>query len=287
MTAEPGSPSKAEAMVHVADVVKRSGTSFFWGMRCLPEEKRSAMYAVYAFCREVDDIADDPGAEEEKLFRLGQWRGEIERLYADRPRAPISVALADPVERFALRKEDFRAVVAGMEMDARASVRIADMAELHLYCDRVACAVGRHSVRIFGIDGEKGDLLAAALGQAFQLTNILRDLSEDAARDRLYLPQDVLTAHGIAESDPQGVLGHPALPQVCDLVAAIASRRFAEAVTILRQCKREQVRPAVLMMEMYRRIFRDLTRRGWTNNGERVRLSKLEKLWVILRHGVI
>jgi phytoene synthase len=195
--------------------------------------------------------------------------------------------LLDPVERFGLRKEDFRAVVAGMEMDARSSVRIADMDELHLYCDRVACAVGRLSVRIFGIEGEEGDRLAATLGQAFQLTNILRDLSEDAGRDRLYLPRDVLTAHGIAETDARDVLAHPALPRVCELIADIAERRFAEAREIVKQCKRDQVRPAVLMMENYRRIFRDLKRRGWPNNGARVRLSKLEKVWIVLRHGMI
>ena len=158
--------SDHEITKHVEALVKRSGTSFFWAMRRLPKEKRAAMYSVYAFCREVDDIVDDPGEESDKVFRLGMWRGEIERLYGDRPRFPVAMALVEPVHRFGLRKVDFRSVVDGMEMDAKDTVRIADMDELGHYCDRVAGAVGRLSFRIFGVDEERGNRIAFALGQA-------------------------------------------------------------------------------------------------------------------------
>jgi phytoene synthase len=287
MTAPPADTPADQARDHVESVVKDSGTSFYWGMRCLPAEKRNAMYAVYAFCREVDDIADGDGEEADKLARLGLWRGEIERLYGEHPRRPVSVALLEPVERFQLRKEDFLALVAGMEMDARARVRIRDMDELDLYCDRVAAAVGRLSVRVFGLEDGKGRAIAFSLGRALQLTNILRDLDEDAGRDRLYLPADVLAAHGIPGDDPRRVLRHPELSRVCELLADIAKRRFDEAVAVIAACDRRQVRPAVLMMEFYRRILRQLSKRGWRNATDPVRLSKLEKLWVVLRHGVV
>ena len=186
--------TEAESTAYVEAIVRRAGTSFYWAMRRLPEQKRQAMYAIYAFCREVDDIADGADGEEQKRAVLGLWRGEIERLYADRPRNSIALALQRPVAVFGLKKEDFRAVIDGMEMDAQPSIRIPDMDELTLYCDRVACAVGRLSVRVFGLDDDTGRALAFAQGQALQLTNILRDIDEDARNDRLYVPNDLLVS---------------------------------------------------------------------------------------------
>ena len=273
---------------HVESVVRRSGTSFYWAMRILPEEKRRAMFAVYAFCREVDDIADDPGKVSAKLIGLGRWRDEIERLYAGAPRLPISRALLGPVRRFGLRKTDFLAVIDGMEMDAADRLRIADMDELYLYCDRVACAVGRLSHRVFGVDEPTGDSLALALGQALQLTNILRDLDEDARRDRLYLPEDMLRAHGVTDSeDASSVLAEAAVADVCERIAEIARKRFTEAAAILAKCDRRDTRPAVIMMEVYRRTLRRLMFRGWRRWAEPVSVSPAEKLWVVFRYGIV
>jgi squalene synthase HpnD len=270
-----------------AEIVRRAKTSFYWAMRRLPAARRNAMFAIYAFCREVDDIADEPGEEAEKNRRLDEWRGEIERLYAGDPQAVISRALASPVARFGLGREDFLRVIDGMKIDARDTLRIADMSELEDYCDRVACAVGRLSNRVFGVDAETGDRVAAALGEALQLTNILRDLAEDAARDRLYLPLSLLRAHGIDEEDPAKVLAHSNLPKVCVDIADRARRRFDEAAALLGRCDRAQMRPAVMMMEVYRRIFERLVARGWSSIDKRVSLSKAEKLWVVFRYGII
>lgn len=275
-----------DPLAHVHEVVRQSGSSFAGAMRVLPTEKRDAMFAIYAFCREVDDIADEPAPLDDKIFRLGQWRGEIERLFAGRPRIPIAVALAGPVERFSLRKEDFRAVIDGMEMDAVDSMRIADMAELELYCDRVASAVGRLSCRVFEIDDGHGEMLARTLGQALQLTNILRDLEEDAERDRLYLPADLLQAHGVSQTEPAAVLTDPAIGGVCEIIADIAKRRFEEAAATMAECPRDRVRPAMMMMQAYRRILRRLMRRGWADWRVPVRLSRFEKLWIVLRYGL-
>lgn len=277
---------QADAAQQAEDIVRRSGTSFYWAMRRLPEEKRNAMYAIYAFCREVDDIADGSDEIETKLSRLGEWRGEIERLYGERPRHGITEALLEPVERFGLHKEDFRAVIDGMEMDAAPKLRIADMAELELYCDRVACAVGRLSVKVFGIPDDIGVRLAFAQGQALQLTNILRDIDEDAVRDRLYLPQDLLHAHDVGGDELSAILANPALEKVCELLYDVANRRYGEARVLVRQCDRTDARPAVMMLDVYEKILGKLGRRGWRNLKEPVGLSTLEKIWAALRHGL-
>ena len=274
------------ALAYVESVVKRSGSSFSSAMRRLPTDKRNAMFAVYAFCRQIDDIADDPGEESDKLAQLEQWRIEIEGLYAGRPEHFIGLALAVPIARFGLNKQDFLAVVDGMEMDAGRSLRITDRDHLGLYCDRVACAVGRLSNRIFGIDDETGARVARALGAALQLTNILRDIGEDALRDRLYLPQDLLRAHGITEPDIGAVLAHPNLPGVCVEMVGIAQIRFDEATALLAKCDQRRMRPAIMMMEVYRRIFVGLSRRGWRDLDRPVSLSWAEKLWILLRYGV-
>jgi len=266
-------------------IVRRSGTSFFWAMRRLPEEKRRAMFAVYAFCRVVDDIADNPGESDTKVAQLGQWRGEIERLFADSPRHPVSRALVQPIGHYRLRKQDFHAVIDGMEMDAGNRVRISDMAELELYCDRVACAVGRLSNRVFGIEDEIGDKLATSLGLALQFTNILRDISEDARIDRLYLPADVLKAHDIDPQDTLSVITHPRLSEVCELLALIAERRFQESRDLIAQCDAAAIRPAVMMMEVYHRVLDKMMHNKWQNPTRRIKLSKLEKIWVLLRYG--
>src|SRR6476620_2347678 len=191
-----------------------SGSSFYTAMRILPREQREAMFQIYSFCRQVDDIADSDGPRPERLAALQQWRDDIDALYQDRPPARL-VDYAASVQKFALRREDFLAIVDGMEMDVPADIRAPDLATLDLYCDRVASAVGRLSVRVFGLPQDDGILLAHHLGRAFQLTNILRDIDEDAAIGRLYLPREYLLHAGITSNDPQKVARDPKLPKAC------------------------------------------------------------------------
>jgi len=279
-------PSATQARARVEAVVRASGTTFFWAMRFMPEEKRAAMYALYAFCRIVDDIADEPNDIGVKRRELARWRQEIAGLYAGRPKDPVTVALAAPVARFGLREVDFLAIIDGMETDAAPALRLATRPDLMLYCDRVACAVGRLSVRIFGLEPEAGDQLADDLGLALQLTNILRDLAEDGARDRLYLPADLLDDHGIAARDPAGVLADPKLSGVVAEIGALASRRFEAAERDLAACDGAKAKPAVMMMQAYGRIFRRMQARGWDRVLEPSGLGKAEKLWVAIRYGV-
>jgi phytoene synthase len=256
-------------------------------MRTLPKDRRDAMFAIYAFCREIDDIADDPLTPDERAAGLAEWRRDIERLYEGHPQKPTARALLLPVARYALRKEDFVALIDGMEMDASESFHGPSMATLTLYCERVAGAVGMLSVRVFGEPGDAGTRLAWALGQALQLTNILRDLKEDAERGRLYLPEELLARHGIAAREPAAVLAHPALPRVCDDLAALARQRFDEAIAAMRACDRRKIRPAVVMMHVYRRVLEQLIRRGWRRLDEPVKVSKAAKFWIALRYGLL
>jgi phytoene synthase len=267
--------------------VEAAGTSFYWAMRLLPRDRRNGMYAVYAFCREVDDIADGDRPVDHKFADLRAWREEIDALYGGHPHFLVTRALYEPVIRYGLRRQDFLAIIDGMEMDAREDIRAPDLATLDLYCARVASAVGHLSVHVFGDASQAAHLVAESLGRALQLTNILRDLDEDAARRRLYLPREILDRHGIEGSDPIAVLRHPGLPAVCREVAAIAEAHFREAEQVIVRCSRRAMRPAAVMAAIYRATLSALLRSEWREPTARVSLSKSLKLWLVLRHGFL
>jgi presqualene diphosphate synthase len=267
--------------------VEAAGTSFYWAMRLLPQDRRNGMYAVYAWCREVDDIADGERPVAHKLAALAAWRDEIDQLYAGRPRHLVARALREPLLRYDLRREDFLAVIDGMEMDAREDIRAPDFETLDLYCARVASAVGHLSVHVFGDTSDPAHHVADSLGRALQLTNILRDLDEDARRGRLYLPREILDRHGIRHADPMAVLRHPALPAVCREVAAIADSHFSDSARAMKQCRRRAMRPAAVMGAVYQATLRQLLRGEWRDPAVRVSLPKSLKLWLVLRHGLV
>lgn len=276
-----------EARDYVHRVVEASGSSFLAGMKSLPEERREAMFAIYAFCREIDDIADDPAPASEKIARLSSWRKEIERLYQGRPEFMTARALARPIAAHGLRREDFMDLISGMEMDAVEDIRAPSMSTLDTYCDRVAAAVGRLSVRAFGATEDRARDVAYYLGRALQLTNILRDLKEDAERGRLYLPAELLDAHNIKTRVPREVLAHPNLPEVCDDLIKIARDHYGRAAMAMRKCRRGPMRPARLMMAIYRAMLARLQQRGWRNLDGEVSLPTWQKVLILLRHGVI
>jgi presqualene diphosphate synthase len=280
-------PDDAALRDAIRQRVEAAGTSFYWAMRLLPQERREGMYAVYAWCREVDDIADGDRPVAFKLAALAAWRDEVEALYAGRPRQLAARALREPMLRYQLRRQDFLAVIDGMEMDAREDIRAPDLATLDLYCARVASAVGHLSVHIFGDPSPAAHRVADALGRALQLTNILRDLDEDAQRGRLYLPREIIERHGIRGAAPTAVLRHPALPAICRGVAAIAERHFRDAEAAMAQCRRRAMRPAAVMSAVYRATLRELLRDEWRDPAARVALSRRLKLWLVLRHGLI
>jgi phytoene synthase len=276
----------AAAVIETGDVaaLPAAGSSFYLAMRILPRERREGMYAVYAFCRAVDDVADGEGPREGRLAALERWRADIERLYDGAP-ARLA-ALGAAVHRFGLRREDFHAVIDGMAMDVTGDIRAPDWATLDLYCDRVASAVGRLSTKIFGIEDGPGTALAHHLGRALQLTNILRDLDEDAALGRLYLPREALLAAGIDETRPEAVLRRPRLGAACAEVAARAEQHFAAADRIMGECPRATVRAPRLMAAAYGTILKGLQSRGWGPPRDRVSTDKLRLVGAVLRYGL-
>ncbi len=267
-------------------IVRASGTSFYRGMAVLAPDRRNAMYAIYAFCRIVDDIADDETPFETKKPRLDAWRARIAALYAGQADEPVTRVLKLAIAAYDLRQIDFQAVIDGMQTDAETTVVAPNMDALDLYCDQVASAVGRLSVRAFGDASDHADIVAYHLGRALQLTNILRDIAEDAGRDRLYLPRELLEAAKIP-LNPVAALVHPALPTVCAELADIAQGHFEDAAAWMDQCDKRAMKPARLMGATYAALLQALRRAGWRNLHRPVKLSKLRKLWLALRYGLL
>jgi presqualene diphosphate synthase len=261
-----------------------SGSSFYAAMRILPREQREAMFQIYSFCRQVDDIADSDGARPERLAALQQWRDDIDALYRADPPPRLRDYRAS-VQRFGLRREDFLAIVDGMEMDVPQDMRAPDLATLDLYCDRVASAVGRLSVRVFGLGEADGVLLAHHLGRALQLTNILRDLDEDAAIGRLYLPAEELVGAGITSTDPLKVISDPAVGKVCASMVERARTQFEKADEVMARNPRRVVRAPLIMSKYYRAILELLVARGFAPPRPPVRLNKIARIGIVLRHA--
>ena len=277
----------ADPWAHVDRVVSRSGTSFFWGMRVLPAERRRAMHAIYAFCRELDDIADEPGEVAAKRRALAAWREEIDRLYAGHPQWLTTRALLKPVRQFDLPRAEFIAVIDGMEIDAAPAVQMRKLDELLDYCRKVAGSVGVLSVHVFGVPRYPGPGIAEALGNALQLTNILRDLKEDAELHRLYVPEELLERHGVAGRTPYALFAHPGFAGVCAELARLARGHYAEANRLLMEFGWRRMRPAALMMAVYRETLEHLEKRGWNRIGGPIRLTSARKAWLAVQYGLL
>ena len=269
-------------------VTAKSGSTFYWPMRLLPASKRAAMFAIYAFCRRIDDIADEPGEPAAKRAALDVWRRDIRDLYVGgAPNGPLTAALKGAIERYGLPRAEFEALIDGMAMDvageASGGMRAPDLDTLRLYCRRVAGAVGMLAIRVFDRADPSTERFALALGEALQLTNILRDLGEDADLDRLYLPRELLLAAGITSDRPEEVLAHPALPQACEALAELAEARFAEAREAIGGQARGSLWAATAMMVLYHRLLRRLRAAGWRDLNARVRVGRRESAWVAVR----
>lgn len=268
--------------------VQAAGSSFYWAMRFMPQRKREALFAIYAFCRDVDDIADGELSHAHKIAALNAWRNKVDDLFGGRTSDSLTRVLADAIQAFDLPRKDFIAVIEGMEMDARGPVVAPIQSELDFYCDCVASAVGRLCVHVFG-EAEAGQKVADALGRALQLTNILRDIEEDAAIGRLYLPRECLAQEGLAGLSPTDVARDPRLPRVIASVGKMAEQAFGDADAALTRCDRGKMRPAVVMMMVYRRHLERLRDNQWRPLPPRTGISraraKIEKLWIALHYG--
>jgi phytoene synthase len=261
------------------DRAAASGSSFYYAFRFLPPERRRAITAFYAFCREVDDIADechDPQVARSKLF---WWRSEIINLYAGKPSHPVTQALADAIEPFRLPQEAFEEVIDGMEMDL-GRVRYPDFKQLNLYCHRVAGVVGEVAALIFGVSDRATLKYAHRLGLAFQLTNIIRDVGEDARRGRIYLPQDEMARFGVKEE----ALLHPRYDEAFGRLMAFQCQRalstYDEALALLPEVDRKSQRPGLAMAAIYRTLLEEIGADGYRVHDRRYALTPVRKLWL-------
>ncbi|VVE10908.1 All-trans-phytoene synthase [Pandoraea cepalis] len=285
-------PCTTRSLVSVAEPIEMSpepssarvaaGSSFYAAMRILPPAQREGMFEIYAFCRAVDDIADDgDDTSASRMARLAAWRRDLADLYDARP-APSLANLARVVKQFGLKHDDFLAVIDGMEMDACGPIVAPDLPTLDLYCDRVASAVGRLSVKVFGMPEQDGIDLSYHLGRALQLTNILRDIDEDAGIGRVYLPRETLAEAGIVGATPQNVVAAQ-LDRACAPLVAQAREHYAKARAIMAPYPRRVVIAPAVMAKAYGAILDKLIARGFAVPRERVRVPRWRLMLMLLR----
>ena len=267
---------------YCAQKAAESGSSFTASFRFLESERRQAITALYAFCREVDDAVDecaDPGVA---AMKVAWWRGEVEALYAGRPTHPVTKALASALARFNLPAEQLQEIIDGMEMDLH-QTRYADFKALHLYCYRVAAVVGLLAAEIFGYTDRRTLRYAHDLGIAFQLTNIIRDVGEDARRGRIYLPQDELAQFRVTEVDILANRHSSELVTLMEFQAVRARQYYDRALAELPAADRKRQRAGLIMAAIYRTVLEEVERDGFHVLERRIALPPARKLWIAFR----
>lgn len=257
-----------------------SGSSFYYSFLFLPRQQREAITALYAFCREIDDIADECKEGLVARTKLAWWRKEIANLYNDQPQHPVTRALAPAVNNYQLNEEYFQEIIDGMEMDLEQN-RYAEFKHLQLYCYRVASVVGLLSASIFGFSNHKTLRYAHDLGMAFQLTNIIRDVGEDARRNRIYIPQDELAQFGVLEEDILHSRETPQVQKLLEFQIERAETYYDRALNALPDEDRKKQRTGLIMTAIYRTLLREIKADGATKVlNARISLTPLRKLWL-------
>jgi phytoene synthase len=264
------------------DKAAASGSSFYHSFRFLPRSRRRAITALYAFCREVDDVVDECRDPQVAQAKLQWWRGEIDAVFRGQPQHPVSRALQPAVQAFGLGEQPFREIIAGMEMDLTHN-RYPDFAALDRYCYRVAGAVGELAAAIFGRATPAVLDYARALGLAFQLTNILRDVGEDARRGRIYLPLDELARFGVTEEDILAGRESDAFRALMAFQAQRAKDTYARAFAALPKEERRAQLPGLVMAATYQALLREIEADGFRVLTHRTSLGPGYKLWLALK----
>jgi phytoene synthase len=259
-----------------------SGSSFYYSFVFLPEEQRRAITALYAFCREVDDVVDECVDPNLALVKLGWWREEISALYQGAPRHPVGRALAPHVERLALSQDQFAEIIEGMRMDLTLN-RYPDFASLRLYCHRVAGVVGRISAEIFGYQDPGTPRYAEQLGLAFQLTNIIRDVGEDARRNRIYLPAEELARFSVSADDILRARHTEPFEDLMRFQVERALDHYRAALAALPPVDRKAQRAGLVMAAIYRKLLEEIRADGFRVLDRRIALTPLRKLWTAWR----
>ncbi|MBB5189293.1 phytoene synthase [Silvimonas terrae] len=265
------------------DKAAKSGSSFYYSFRFLPLEKRRAITALYAFCREVDDVVDETHDEGVARTTLSWWRAEIDNLYAGNPQHPVTRALLPAIKKYDLARELFLEIIDGMEMDLDGA-RYASFKDLQLYCYRVASVVGQMAAQIFGYTDRKTLKYAHDLGLAFQLTNIIRDVGEDARRGRIYLPVDELQRFNVPAADILNFRETEEFRALMDFQIERAQHYYQQAIAELPAADRKTQRTGLVMAAIYRATLEEIKRDGVTKVlNQRLSLTPIRKLWLAWR----
>lgn len=272
-------------MNNIKQIVKKSGSSFFWSMRFLPLAKRNAMYTIYAFCRHLDDIVDGDSDMAEKVELIDAWREELNNIYDKKaPVTEIGRKIYKNCMRFKLPKEELSRLIEAISMDIPNPIQAPSLEELYRYCRGVAGVPGSLSLRIFGCqDEELIAQLSDSLGTALQITNILRDVKEDALLNRLYIPREFLEKAGITSRDPLTVVVDKNLAIAREELAQIAIANFNRAQELIAKLDKKTARHVRMIERIYRRYFDMMQKRGWEIISPKPKLGKLSKLSIALR----
>ena len=262
--------------------VAESGTSFYYAFLFLPTQKRQAIHALYAFCREVDDVVDECEDPAVAVAKLSWWRQEVALLEHGQPTHPVMIALKEMRQHFDLPLEYFNEIIDGMAMDLEYS-RYPDFKSLSLYCYRVAGVVGLLSAEIFGVTDRKTLRYATELGTALQLTNIIRDVGEDARRGRIYIPVDELQQFNVPATDIMNARETPAFKALMAFQAERAQGYYTSALEILPMADRSAQRPGLIMAAVYRTLLDEITKDGFQVLKQKTALPPLRKLWIALK----
>ena len=260
----------------------QSGSSFYYSFLFLPPERRRAITALYAFCREVDDVVDECSDPQVARAKLAWWRAELVGTFQGKPTHPVTQSLAEAARAFNLPQELLMEIIDGMEMDL-AQTRYPDFKALHLYCYRVASVVGLLAAEIFGYQDRRTLKYAHDLGLAFQLTNIIRDVGEDARRGRIYLPADELERFGVPADDILHARYSDGFRNLMAFQVERAEQLYEQAFTQLPVLDRRAQRPGLVMAAIYRTLLREINRDGCRVLDRRMTLTPIRKLWIAWR----
>ena len=261
------------------DKAAASGSSFYYSFLLLPKAKRRAITALYAFCREVDDVVDECTDEQVARTTLNWWRGQVAEIYGGKPQHPVAIALVPVVVQFNMAQELLLEIIDGMEMDLD-QPRYNDFKSLQLYCYRVASVVGLLSVEIFGYQDRQTLKYAHDLGLAFQLTNIIRDVGEDARRNRIYLPMDEMKRFNVTAADILNARESENFQKLMALQIDRAQHYYQLALSQLPAVDRKNQRTGLIMAKIYRATLDEVISSGCHVLKERVSLTPLRKLWL-------
>ncbi|MFA6016009.1 MAG: presqualene diphosphate synthase HpnD [Gallionellaceae bacterium] len=264
------------------DKAAKSGSSFYYSFKFLPADKRRAITALYAFCREVDDVVDECSDAGVARTALTWWRAQVADIYSGRPQHPVAIALVPVVKQYNLPQEQLLEIIDGMEMDLE-QLQYADFKSLQLYCYRVASVVGLLVAEIFGYTDRNTLKYAHDLGIAFQLTNIIRDVGEDARRGRIYLPQDELAQFGVHPRDILNNKETPEFHQLMQFQIERAQHFYQQALEQLPQADRKSQRTGLIMAAIYRATLDEVVASGCHVLKERVSLTPTYKIWLAIK----